>query len=75
MQSGEIDLRVIYILVREEMLKTDELQEETGGEKKGWKPQSQGNSCTGGERLETRCQLELRGCEVLPRPRSGEGTA
>lgn len=35
MQSGEIDLGVIYILVREEVLKADELLEETGGEEKG----------------------------------------
>ena len=34
MQSREIDLGVIYILVREEALQTDELSEKTGGEGK-----------------------------------------
>lgn len=34
MQSREIDLGVIYILVREEALQADELSEKTGGEGK-----------------------------------------
>lgn len=34
MQSREIDLGVICILVREEALQTDELSEKTGGEGK-----------------------------------------
>lgn len=40
MQSREIDLGVIYILVREEALQTDELSEKTGGEGKEEDPQS-----------------------------------
>ena len=38
---------VIYILVREEVLKADELLEETGGEEKGKNPQSQENPARG----------------------------
>ena len=59
MQSREIDLGVIYILVREEALQADELSEKTGGEGKEGSPHSSGDTSTGGGRLVMMRQLGL----------------
>lgn len=59
MQSREIDLGVIYILVREEALHADELSEKTGGEGKEGNPHSSGDTSTEGGRLVMMCQLGL----------------